>query len=538
MGDRATVIHLSDLHFGARAGGADAGAIADSLCGALRATRARPGRRLLAITGDIFDSNHLDTDRYLPRFQELLARIEAAIADDPVETVILPGNHDRRRGGLVGRFRPELFDALRAALGARRHVHVAGCSTPFLAELLDRASDAIGAHVVAYDSTYLTSGFLSAGGAIHAEDLLQIAPRLDGDRPVLVLLHHHLIPTPVTDVCRIDASSEQLAYRLLVQHALPKVVSFGDREELSMTAFGAGTALSMLHALRRAVLVLHGHKHYPTARVLHGPVAGDGDIVITSAGSAGTMQVYEPTSRAEAVQLWPSFNAVEIGDGRVDVSTTFFSPRDPGASTFVRPLCSARREGARWRVEPVSDPEVEGPPIRLDEAIFSLFESAERPRDVWDFQCSRRIDEGATAGVPEYHEVIECARGAVCEGADIKHATDGAFPALRLRPGRETGYRLRGGLCRSLAWANHAYEGSVRTAFEWVGLLVRHRTETARICLRGLPEGGRIAFGSITDLHTGRQRPHPVRVEGDRVVLEEGPCAARQLLRIHWPLAR
>src|SRR5262249_6845702 len=150
------------------------------------------------------------------------------------------------------------------------------------------------------------------------------------------------------------------------------VFSFGDREELSMTAFGAGTALSMLHALRRAVVVLHGHKHYPTARVLSGTTAGDGDIVITSAGSAGTIQVYEPTSPAESVQLWPSFNTALLSEGRIDVTTTFFSPRDPGASTFLRPLCAATRDGARWRVEPVVDPDVAAPPIQLDEAVFSL----------------------------------------------------------------------------------------------------------------------------------------------------------------------
>src|SRR5262249_44854216 len=159
----------------------------------------------------------------------------------------------------------------------------------------------------------------------------------------------------------------ELPYRLFVKHALPRVVSFGDREELSMTAFGAGTALSMLHALGRAVVVLHGHKHYPTARVLHGTRAGEGDILITSAGSAGTMQVYEPTSPAEAVQLWPSFNTVALSEGRITVCTTFFSPRDPAATAFVRPLAHAFREGARWHVWPVADPDVEAPPIRLDE---------------------------------------------------------------------------------------------------------------------------------------------------------------------------
>src|SRR5262249_42688621 len=151
----------------------------------------------------------------------------AALGEPPIETVILPGNHDRRRGGLIGRFRGELFHRLKEALGGRRHVHVAGCATPVLAQLLTRASAVCGAEVVAYDSTYLTTGLLSAGGAIHGEDMLQIAAQLVGDRPVIMLLHHHLIPTPVTDVCRIDARSAELPYRLFVRHALPRVVSFG-----------------------------------------------------------------------------------------------------------------------------------------------------------------------------------------------------------------------------------------------------------------------------------------------------------------------
>jgi 3',5'-cyclic AMP phosphodiesterase CpdA len=534
----ATILHLSDLHFGSRAHGADSEAIAASLCAAIgQAPAAKDERRLLAITGDIFDSSHLDPGWCLPRFLDLLGRIREAVGG-AVPTVLLPGNHDRRRGGLIGPFRGDLFQKLAASLRSEREVHVAGCGTPFLAELLEQASAAVGAPVVAYDSTYLPSGFLSAGGVIHAEDLLHVAARLEGDRPLIMLLHHHLIPTPVTDVSRIDASSEQLHFKLFIKHALPKVVAHGDREELSMTAFGAGTALSMLHALRRAVLVLHGHKHYPTARVLHATRAGEGDIVITSAGSAGTTQAYEPTSPDESVQLWPSFNTVKLSSERLDVSTTFFSPRDAEAPPFVRALAAASREGERWRVEPVADPEVEAPPVTLDEAVFSLEKSAARPFEVWDFTCSRRIEIREGDAVPEYHEIIECARGSVCEGADIKRPSGAGFPSLRLRPGGATRYRLRGGLCRSIAGAERLYAAWDPTPFEWVGLIVRHRSRRARLVLTGLPRSAAVAFGSSTDLHTGRQRPHPVSFEDGRVILEQAPCGARKLLRIHWPLER
>ena len=58
--------------------------------------------------------------------------------------------------------------------------------------------------------------------------------------------------------------------RWSVEHLLPTLIANADREEMTMTALGAGTALSTLHALNRAVLVLHGHKHYATARMLSG----------------------------------------------------------------------------------------------------------------------------------------------------------------------------------------------------------------------------------------------------------------------------
>jgi hypothetical protein len=51
-------------------------------------------------------------------------------------TVILPGNHDRRRGGLFGAHDERLFHALKQTLGKRAWVH--GCTTPFLSAVLPR----------------------------------------------------------------------------------------------------------------------------------------------------------------------------------------------------------------------------------------------------------------------------------------------------------------------------------------------------------------------------------------------------------------
>lgn len=84
-----------------------------------------------------------------------------------------------------------------------------------------------------------------------------------------------------------------------------------------MTALGAGTALSTRHALNRAVLVLHGHKHYATARLLSGITESQGDVMLVSAGSCGTVQSWYPTTAKDAATLWPSFNWIELDPERI-----------------------------------------------------------------------------------------------------------------------------------------------------------------------------------------------------------------------------
>jgi len=165
-----------------------------------------------------------------------------------------------------------------------------GGHTPFLAQhvrLPDFPFD-----VVAYDSTWLPNGVASAGGVIRQEDMIQVGSELmngDATRPVLFLLHHHLIPTPVTDTSAISTSGRPPWQKFLVRQVLPWLISNGNREELTMTALGAGSALSTLQTLGRAVFVLHGHKHYATARLLKG-IDSDADLLITSAGSCGLPQ--------------------------------------------------------------------------------------------------------------------------------------------------------------------------------------------------------------------------------------------------------
>lgn len=277
----ALVFQLSDLHL--LASPVEQEAIFDELVATMRelAAGASEPVGLLAITGDVFDSSTVDATMAAHRFKMLHKEMCRSLGGD-VPTVIIPGNHDRRRNGLFGPHREELFQTLRVVLGDRAWVH--GCSTPFLCELIPSDYHKLPFFVLAYDSTYLPSGMLSAGGALRQEDLLEAAAQMgeeNPDRPVMVLIHHHLVPTPITDLgpVPLDEKSGRLL-RWGVQKALPALVSNADREELTMTAMGAGTALSTLHTLGRAVLVLHGHKHYATARLLEGITVGQGDVLI------------------------------------------------------------------------------------------------------------------------------------------------------------------------------------------------------------------------------------------------------------------
>ena len=58
-------------------------------------------------------------------------------------------------------------------------------------------------------------------------------------KPLLFLVHHHLVPTPITDVGEIDIEGRPALVGLLVKYLLPSVVANADREELTMTALGA-----------------------------------------------------------------------------------------------------------------------------------------------------------------------------------------------------------------------------------------------------------------------------------------------------------
>ena len=536
----ATIAHLSDIHFAVGATSTDP--IFASLTSALAKKREERGKRfdLLVVTGDVFDTSKTE-DAVIDRFLELYAKIDASLGGD-VPAIFLPGNHDRRATGVIGPHDDGLFLRFRDALAARPNVTVLGCATPFLASLVPASMHGLEAHLLAYDTTYLPRGLFSAGGIIRQEDLLQMADQIASadaadDRPVVVLMHHHLVPTPLTDVEAIDISAQNAVTRFAIATALPRLVANADRAELTMTALGAGTALSTLHAFGRAVIVLHGHKHYPTARLLSRTAHAEGDVLLISAGTAGKAEPWRPSDHRDIPHLWPSFNVVDLEGARISVETVSYSYKRVGELGAPRPLLRAERRGATWALDLLEEavPKAEKTVLARNEVAFTLREGASSR--TWDLSCVRAIDgeNGAIEG--PYVELVEGARGArivrVVAGNDA--VPDAPAPARITVPlNGETRYDLVGGICRTLEALSSEYGAG--EAFEWVGLMNRYASRVARIAfdhtgLRARP------FGSATDLLTGRERPVPLTRDGDRVAMIYADCPPRTLLRIYWPLA-
>ncbi|HET7540409.1 MAG TPA: metallophosphoesterase [Polyangiaceae bacterium] len=522
------IVHLSDLHM-TRNDRAQA-RLFDKLLEALSAEhqKARPERTTVFITGDVFDSGTDPPEELVDVFSSWHARMLEVLGD--AFTVVLPGNHDRRRFGLLGPNREALFAALHRAADPRR-MHVLGQRTPFLAEVVPRALHGLPAHVVAYDSSYLPSGLFGAGGTFRLEDLLQVHAQLPNDGlPLVLLVHHHLIPTPVTDISHIDMVGTPRVVRWLVQSVLPRLFAHADREELTMTALGAGTALSALHSFERAVLLLHGHKHVPTARVLRGLDSHSGDLMLVSAGSAGRSEgVY--STQPNPARLWPSFNLVDLSDQHLRVEALSFSPKRSGRPPVRRDLVRAKRAGSRWELEPCGLLASDFPArVASDESTYRLSRSrvsSER----WDFECERRVTLKASAKLRRYKDFVHA----------LPHFSPGSRPEGRgyrrvdVSLEGPTAHREIGALCRTLAEAARCYGPG--SAFEWVGLLCRYGADLATLRLAAQPVDDCQPFASATDLTTGRERPARIELSDGFWTVTLRDCAPRTLLRIYWPLA-
>jgi 3',5'-cyclic AMP phosphodiesterase CpdA len=523
------LLHLSDLHL--RAPDASQEIVLGKLVEALRGERASSGatHALVVITGDVFDSA-TDAESLIPLFVDLRARIFDAVGPG-TPLIVLPGNHDRRKFGVLGPHRQKPFRTFARALEDER-TFVAGTHTPFLAQIVPEALHRLPAHVVAYDSTFLPDGLFGAGGTLRLEDLLHVHSQLPSDeRPLLVLMHHHLIPTPVTDISGLDHTHAPRIAQWVLRVAIPALVSHGDREELTMTALGAGTALSTLHAFSRPVLLLHGHKHVPTARLLRGMTSGCGDLLLASAGTAARRERVHPTRHPDAARLWPSFNSIAFAADAVRIESVSFFPKRSSRPPIRRLLADARRDGPKWELASgtfrVEDP---APRVDRDEARFTL-EPSQSHAGRWDLACERSVALVAGARLQRYVDFVRSVPTRLPTPRSRARA-----PRVELKPNGTTTYTVRDALCRTLEEASRSY-GS-EAAFEWVGLLCRYGAQQAALSLSNRNMAGVRPFASFTDLTTGRERPLPIQTALGGWTTAAEKCAPRSLLRIYWPLER
>ena len=523
--------HLSDLHLDLTKRSGKQGLVFERLVHTLAAERER--RRLsyvpLVITGDVFDSASGPSRPLVSAFLELHARLLLAVGAD-APTIVLPGNHDRRRFGLLGPHRSELFQALKRAVDPNR-VFVAGCKSPFLAEVVPQELHGLPAHVVAFDSSYLPNGLFSAGGHVRLEDLLQVHAELPpDDKPLLLLMHHHLVPTPVTDVSHVDSLRAPRALRFFVGKVLPALVSNADREELTMTALGAGTALSTLNAFGRAVLLLHGHKHVPTARLLSGLTEDASDVLIASAGTAGLRERVHATRHPDAARLWPAFNLVELDASRVRVEALSFSPKRRSKPPVRRDLAQARLSGRKWELEPISlRPRDATQRLALDQATYSLQRSTVLPERI-DAECERRIELEPAATLRRYVDFVHALPLVAPRAGNPQRRSR----RVELTIGGATRFRMEHGLCRTLGEAERCY--GTANAFEWIGLLSRYGARVATLRLSRVGAERLRPFASVTDLTTGREQPLLLEKSDQHWSASVRDAAPRSLVRIYFPL--
>jgi 3',5'-cyclic AMP phosphodiesterase CpdA len=229
--EEKTLAHLSDLHLGRSRESDDAAArLVDALeTGAIDHA---------VVSGDVTHRGRRDE---LGRFAALFGRLERA-----GRLTVVPGNHDRL-GDDVG---PRLMRG-----GGRVEV-----------------TQADGLYLVRVDSTAPHNRFLLAGhGAICDRVLDEIDVALDGAPPrrlVALVLHHHPLPLPV----------ETLPEWLATQLGWPWAA------ELRL----GHTLLTRLCG--RCDLVLHGHRHEPSALDLF--AAGARSLGLYNAGSSTALEQF------------------------------------------------------------------------------------------------------------------------------------------------------------------------------------------------------------------------------------------------------
>lgn len=510
------ILHLSDLHLLATDRLEQGDVLAALVDAAAVVGRESGAVDLILVSGDVFDSAKTCPALAVRAFAKLLSKLRVALGAE-VPAVVVPGNHDCRTSGIIGPHRSTLFEALRDARLPGLFVHG---TRPTLAAVVPHALHGQPLWLMAYDSSYLHRGWIGAGGTLRQEDLLHAASQIDGrqpDWPLIFLVHHHLVPTPVSDVAPIHTDERSALVRWSVREVLPRLLAHADREEWMMTALGAGTALTTLSSLGRSVLVLHGHKHNATSRLLKGMVEGQGDVLIASAGSAGTAHSASGAETRKAARIWPSFNVIELNEGELSIETVAFGWKGRSRGELDhRPLASARRRGAHWMARPIPlAPPPTGPRMQVDEGRFVLVEGERR--DAWDLRVGRRVMAETDSRTCRYVETLEgsCRIGGALldtpfditlDADPIEYVVEAAAPRLHRR-----------GEC----------------PFASVEMLVRYPSAQASLCLVNAPRG---AFGSLTDAGNGLERPVSIERRGGDAVVEVEACPARTWIRIYWPI--
>jgi hypothetical protein len=260
-----------------------------------------------------------------------------------------------------------------------------------------------------------------------------------------------------------------------------------------------------------------------------------GDVLIVSAGSCGMAEAWNPAANRDAARLWPSFNVIALGDdGALDVETLSFGYKGHSAGRFGRrELVRAQKQGAAWNVTPVAlDPVSSvGPELTRNERRIEVNPSRNAAR--WDFECTR-IVEGHDASPRRYVENIDGIAGSTLH-IDGREPAPGTPTRLELGLGRETRYRLEGGLCRTIDESTKVY-GPGASPFEWLGLMNRYACDEVVLSVSGLGASARSAFASTTDLGTGIEQPLPLQRTDGHLRATVANCPARTLLRIYFPL--
>lgn len=556
------IVHLSDLHLSkdvlvASPEKKAQRQILDNLGLALKKTQQdfhRSGDTwMVVVTGDLYDTATLRGPKVTAIFDQLLLTVDEALGRPAV--VLLPGNHDVRVDGVFrcGRWRSRVLPALRAHidenLKARVFLH-AKHGAGLVSAVQD---DGAPVHLVAYDSTWLPYGMMSAGGMIRTEEMLSLFPAVEQtQKPLVLMLHHHLISAPVADFS-VVASRARYILRWLASNS--------DYEEVMQTALGSGSALSTLQSLGRPVLVLHGHKHHPCVRLLSG--ASDGsDVLILAAGSSGLTTQYR--AEQSPMSIWPSFNHLQIDqqglqahivaypyswNGRTqDMSRRLLADMAYGDSSWLpRPRVSDT-SGAEPGIVNSTEGLTSSRKLALNQSVVSIRSGTAGYQDIRkSFEVERTILL-AQGHLASCREGVDCASDATIrllpgpEGSDAKPAKllEPPLRGVSLAVGSPCSYLVSNGLYISSADFGLAHDQR-DAPFESIELLNRYPAEVARLQVRKLLAEYGLArsdcFASITDLTLGSERPAPLHWEGDDIAEVTVPhCPPRHRLRIYWPL--